>query len=320
MDERAKQRGEYVGEGTLPKEELRASYRHLASILESMLDAVIVANPDGTIRTVNRAALELLGYAEEEIIGQPVGIIFEEEEEEEEEEPFFRDTGLAQLVQEGTARDVEMTLLTKLRERIPVVVNGSVIRGDDGQLLAVVGVARDVREPRRLWDEILRAEATLRSLNTAALAVQRALQPEDVFKAVASELRKFGFHTNILLLDEDRKNLMIGHTSYSSKLMKAAEKLAGFTLSDIRFFSLDRMPVYKEVLENRVTVFSQAMERAEAFVPVHLRGFVTTQASHNTSFRASAASRGISVFGGKSDQIPRLPSVAALLSVARNDA
>jgi predicted RNase H-like HicB family nuclease len=47
---------------------------------------------------------------------------------------------------------------------------------------------------------------------------------------------------------------------------------------------------------------------------------VTTQASYNTSFRASAASRGISVFGGKSDQIPRLPSVAALLSVARNDA
>ena len=48
-------------------------------ILGSMLDAVIVANPDGTIRTLNRAALELLGYAEQEIIGQPVGIIFEEE-------------------------------------------------------------------------------------------------------------------------------------------------------------------------------------------------------------------------------------------------
>ena len=46
---------------------------YTTSILESMLDAVIVANPDGTIRTVNRAALELLGYSEEEIIGQPSG-------------------------------------------------------------------------------------------------------------------------------------------------------------------------------------------------------------------------------------------------------
>ena len=176
------------------------------------------------------------------------------------------------MVREGAARDVEMTLLAKSGERIPVVFNGSVIRDDEGQLLAVMGVARDMREIRRLWDEIQRADATLRSLNAAALAVQRALQPEDVFRAVASELRKFGFHTVIFLLDEDQRNLMIAYTSFSPELIKRAEKLTGLRVSNIRF-PLDRIPQYiKEVLGNRVTVFSQGKERIEGFLPAHLRG------------------------------------------------
>jgi len=49
---------------------------------------------------------------------------------------------------------------------------------------------------------------------------------------------------------------------------------------------------------------------------------VSERISYNASFRASVASRGISIGSGKrglSMEIPRLPSVAALLSVARND-
>jgi len=149
MNERAGRSRERVGEGTPSREELLASYQDLASILESMLDPVIVANPDGIIRTVNRATLELLGYTEEELLGKPVGTIFEEEEEEEEEEDFFRGTGLARLVREGAARNIELTLLAKSGERIPVVFSGSVIRKDDGHLSAVVGVARDMRERLR---------------------------------------------------------------------------------------------------------------------------------------------------------------------------
>ena len=51
----------------LKKRQLILAHRQLLqetmSILGSMLDAVIVANPDGAIRTLNRAALEMLGYS-----------------------------------------------------------------------------------------------------------------------------------------------------------------------------------------------------------------------------------------------------------------
>ena len=135
---------------------------YTASILESMLDAVIVVNPDGAIRTVNRAALELLGYAEEELIGQPVGMIFEEEEAAAAAAAFFRGSGLAQLVRDGAARDVELTLRARSGERIPVLFNGSVIREEDGRLAAVVGVARDIRERKRAEEALRQSEERYR--------------------------------------------------------------------------------------------------------------------------------------------------------------
>ena len=168
MNERAMRK---AGRRSPSREELQASYRYLASILKSMLDVVIVTNPDGTIRTVNRAALELLGYSEKELVGQPVGTIFEEEEEEEEEEEaFFRGTGLAKLVREGAVRNVELTLLSKSGERIPVVFNGSVIREEDGRLAAVVGVARDIRERKRAEEALRESEARFRMATEEALA------------------------------------------------------------------------------------------------------------------------------------------------------
>lgn len=55
---------------------------YVDSIVSNMLDALIVIDPDGKIRTINNAATELLGYKEDELIGKPAATIFEEEDEE----------------------------------------------------------------------------------------------------------------------------------------------------------------------------------------------------------------------------------------------
>ena len=233
---------------------LQASYRHQAGILGSMLDAVIVANPDGTIRTVNRAALELLGYAEQELMGQPVGTIFEEEEEE--EEAFFRGTGLAQLVREGEARDVELTLLAKSGERIPVVFNGSVIKDDDGHLHAVVGVARDMRKTNRLIGELRETRDYLENLMNYANASIIVWDPE--FRI--TRFNRAFEHLTGYIVDEvigQELRILFPEASRDESLEKIARTSRG------EYWESVEIPILRKDAETRLVLWTSANIYAE---------------------------------------------------------
>jgi PAS domain S-box-containing protein len=163
------------------RNELVAAKDYTDNIIQSMVDTLIVVNPDATIRTVNQAILDLLGYTEQELIGKPIGRILAEEEEE---EALFKGTRLDKLIQEGAVKDYELTYRTKGGERIPVSFSGSVMyeetkdqgpRGDHGpstmdrkkmvngqwslvtspakQIVGIVGVAKDMRAMRRLMQK-----------------------------------------------------------------------------------------------------------------------------------------------------------------------
>lgn len=54
---------------------LRVREAHLKSILDTVLDATIVSEQDGTIVSFNGAAVRQFGYAEEEVIGQNLRIL-----------------------------------------------------------------------------------------------------------------------------------------------------------------------------------------------------------------------------------------------------
>ena len=74
-----------------------------------MIDTLIVASPDGTIRTVNHAACELLGYREEELTGQPIKIVFADDGEQAFEE----------LVKFRLMKNAEYTYVTKDSRKNP---------------------------------------------------------------------------------------------------------------------------------------------------------------------------------------------------------
>ncbi len=49
------------------------------NVVDSMLDTLIVANPDFTIRRVNQSAIDMLEYSQKELMGQSIeNIIFTE--------------------------------------------------------------------------------------------------------------------------------------------------------------------------------------------------------------------------------------------------
>jgi len=117
------------------------------SLISSMTDALILVDPDATLRSVNKAALDLLGYQAEELIGRPVKKIILKED------VSILNKHLQGVVVAGEAFNMGLTFLTKQRKSIPANFSGSAVR-HDGQIIGIVGVARDMREIRAIISEL----------------------------------------------------------------------------------------------------------------------------------------------------------------------
>lgn len=139
------------------------------SIIESMIDTLIVVDPDGKIKTINRAAVELLGYEKKSLIGKPVVAILAEEEEEE-EELVFKKSGLADLMRNGFVRNVEKTYLSKEGRKIPVLFSGSVLRDNNGQIQGIVCLGLDITKRKKVEEDLRKAKEHAESyLNIAGV-------------------------------------------------------------------------------------------------------------------------------------------------------
>jgi PAS domain S-box-containing protein len=145
------------------------SKEYVDKIIHSMGDALIVVNPDRTIRTVNEASLGLLGYEEGELLGQHVGLICGEG-------PLV-DSLFEKLVKVGGITDVEMLYAAGDGRKIPVSFSGSVMRDEQGGVQGIVCVAKDITERKR-------AEEALEVANTQLQEVVQLAEDASRHKSV----------------------------------------------------------------------------------------------------------------------------------------
>jgi PAS domain S-box-containing protein len=105
------------------------------NIVSSMMDTLIVVSPEGTIIRLNEAACFLLGYREEELIGQPFTLVLGEERES-------ADDGIAGVLARGAISNQERWYRGSDGRRIPVLFSASVLRDAQGLVQGIVCVAR----------------------------------------------------------------------------------------------------------------------------------------------------------------------------------
>ena len=152
------------------QDEIVAARDYTQNIIKSIIDILIVVDPDGKIRTVNPAAADLLGYKEDELIGTPVGTLFAEE--------VFQGTKLAVLVEKGAVKNVDVTYRARDGRKIPMSLTGSAMKDRDGNLSAVVAVARDMREIRQFISDLHAARVFSEGLVTTIPSGLAALDKE----------------------------------------------------------------------------------------------------------------------------------------------
>ena len=119
---------------------------YVDNILRSMGESLLVTDPELRICRVNPSALRLLGYAEQELIGQPVSWFIE-----------------GDVPASSTA--VERTYRAKSGERIAVLFSSAELRSGPGSLIGYVCLAQELTELKRTQFELVRARDAAEDAN-----------------------------------------------------------------------------------------------------------------------------------------------------------
>ena len=115
------------------------------TIVHTMSDGLVMVGPQAKITAVNPALCDLLHYREEDLIGKPVEQLFDTGAH-----PLRPDLLENERTPGGAIRTVDAMLLSSAGDTVPVNLSRSIVRHPSGRLVGVVGVARDMREARRM--------------------------------------------------------------------------------------------------------------------------------------------------------------------------
>ncbi len=184
---------------------------YLNTVLNSLSDAVLVTAPNGTVKSCNQAAQELLGYSSAELLGKPLtGFIDEAHRsafDPSHEAPEARET----------------VLRTATGQTIPVSMASSAISTEDPQFQGSIYVARNITERKR-------AERRIRYLARydTLTKMPNRMQFQHLLQQAIARARRNQRSLALLYLDLDRfkeVNDTFGHAAGDRTLEILSERL-----------------------------------------------------------------------------------------------
>jgi PAS domain S-box-containing protein len=123
-------------------EELRATNQYLQGIIANMGEALLVLEPSGAIKWVNPATCRMLGYSEDELIGMPIGDVFEESEQD--QARAFFGTWLEALIRTGSLSRIEARFIARDGRRVPILFSRTAMTDAQGAITDILCIAKDM--------------------------------------------------------------------------------------------------------------------------------------------------------------------------------
>jgi PAS domain S-box-containing protein len=125
-------------------------------IISTMPDALLLVGLDGRIALANEATLRMLGYSEDELVGQSIRSVLPDDKAE----MALGGPATGPRASAGSGR-AETCFSTKTGVRVPVHLSTSVMVGRDGRLRGTIYIGRDITELKLAEEEKLRMEHQL---------------------------------------------------------------------------------------------------------------------------------------------------------------
>lgn len=108
------------------------------NIISRMEDSLIITDLDSKIAVVNQATINLLGYSEEEIIGQHFGVLFGEYIDKKD---FMKNTIINDLKKHQHLHNIFNSYYSKDGHKIPVLFSGSSMLDENGRTKGMILIA-----------------------------------------------------------------------------------------------------------------------------------------------------------------------------------
>ncbi|NLY19236.1 MAG: EAL domain-containing protein [Clostridiaceae bacterium] len=185
-------------------------------ILSTLADSVILVDSDLKILSVNNETVRLLGYKEEELAGKDIVCLFAEDQN-----PDINIT--AELLKNGTVRNLETHFLASDGSIIPISFSASEYRDENNALVGYIIVSRDITDKKT-------AEKTLKHIAqhdyltnlpnryTINLTLKNAIEKAAIDDSIVA----------VILLNIDRFKVIndtYGHDTGDKILIEAAKRL-----------------------------------------------------------------------------------------------
>ena len=224
------------------EEALRESEDKFRQFFATIPEYAYLVSPDGRILEVNESACEALGFRREEMIGQPLAMIYAPESL----------TKMKRLVarwkKTGLLRGHEMVILSRSGHRRTVLLNVGAVRDHDGRILHSTSVQTDITDLRQAEEDLRRqrdklAEAKrLSDIGVLAASVAHDLRgPLSVMNIATHNIKR-----------KSREPAIAGHIARIEKKVAESDRIITNLLRYVRTKDpvLERAGIYKVVLES----------------------------------------------------------------------
>lgn len=132
-------------------QELAEARHYLENIVTHMGEALLVLEPDGTIKLTNPAASRMLGYSHEDLRGMLIGDVFEEEGDE--QAGAFMGTWLEALIRTGALSKIEARFIARDGRRVPILFSRTAVKDSAGAISDIICIAKDMTGYVRVEDK-----------------------------------------------------------------------------------------------------------------------------------------------------------------------
>jgi|JI10StandDraft_1071094.scaffolds.fasta_scaffold07486_5 PAS domain S-box-containing protein len=225
------------------------SKTYVDDIIRNMKDTLVVIDPSGNIQTVNRALVHLLGYKEDELIGQPFNLV----------SGGVSADGQRTLSAQGT---LETLYKAKDGREIPMSFSTGIMK-TEGHAAGMIAVAQDITARKRQEKELQEAKNAAESANATKSQFLATMSHE-----LRTPLNAIIGYTE-MMQEEAEDN---GHDEYVPDLKKvhsSAKHLLALIndVLDLSKIEAGKMDLYLETVEVRpliddvVSVVSPLVEK-----------------------------------------------------------